>query len=61
MRLIKITFKDGTEREWQHEGRSGGSYSKRLKMEPGWVTVIDEYGTAESFPADTIKAVKTVD
>lgn len=59
MSRIVITFKDGTVKEWRHEARAGGSWTKTVKMTDGWVTVTNEYGSTESFPAETIKEVKT--
>ena len=59
MRLIRITFRDGTVKEWHHEGRSGGSYTKTLSLEPDWATVRDEYMSTESFPRDLIAKIET--
>ena len=54
---IKIIFKDGTEREFKHEGRAGGSYTKTLKIEGAFAIVCDEYGVRNTFPAVDIKEI----
>lgn len=59
MTLIKIEFKDGTVKEFKHEGRAGGSWTKTLKTEPGWVIVRGEYGETWQYPSDTVKSVET--
>lgn len=57
MSNILIKFKDGSEREFLHEGRPGGSYTKRVKHENGWIIITDEYSNRTSFPADEVKEV----
>ena len=59
MRLIKLVFKDGTEKEFRHEGRAGGSWTKTLTLEKDWATVHDEYGNTYYYPSDTIKEIET--
>ena len=54
---ITIKFKDGTERNFKHEGRPGGSYTKRLTYEGAFAVVTDEYGKRFSFPADSIMEI----
>lgn len=44
--------------EFRHEGRAGGSYTKRCKLEEGWCIVIDEWGKQVAFPADIIAKVE---
>ncbi len=57
MSYIEITFTDGTKREWRHQGRAGGSWTKTLELQEGWATVRDEYGNTNTFPRDTIKEI----
>jgi hypothetical protein len=57
MSNITITFNDGTKKEFPHEGRSGGSYSKRLILENGWVIVEDEYGNKTIYPESIVKEI----
>ena len=54
---IKIKFRDGTEREFKHEGRPGGSYTKSLSYEGAFVVVTDEYYKRTAFPAELIAEV----
>ena len=56
---IVIEFKDGTKREFPHEGRVGGSYTKRIRYEGAFVIVEDEWHKTFSFPAIDIKEVRT--
>jgi hypothetical protein len=54
---IKIFFKDGSIREFKHEGRAGGSYSKHIKYEEAFVVIEDEWGTKTAFPALDIREI----
>lgn len=54
---ITIKFKDGTVREFKHEGRPGGSYTKRLTYEGAFAVVTNEWGTKTSFPAGDIAEI----
>lgn len=40
---IKIKFRDGSVREFKHQGRAGGSYTKSLSYEGAFAIVTDEY------------------
>lgn len=57
--MSDITFKmkDGTTREFKHEGRPGGSYTKRLKLENGFAIVEDEYSRRTIIPAADIAEI----
>lgn len=57
MANIKIIFKDGGVREFKHEGRAGGSYTKTLKLEGGFAVVTDEWGKRTAFPSESIQEV----
>ena len=59
MREIQITFADGTVRTWRHEGRAGGSWTKTIEFNNGWVTVRDEQGDTYSFQAFAVREVQT--
>ncbi len=54
MANIVVYFKNGEKREFEHEGRSGGSYTKTLKLTDGCVTVEDEWGNKTSFPSSDV-------
>ncbi len=58
MSSIEIKFRDGTTQQFKHEGRAGGSYTKKLELTEGWATVTDEWGKRIAFPADTIESVQ---
>ena len=58
MSSITIKMKDGSTREFPHEGRAGGSYSKRLRYEPGFAVVTDEWGTQTAIPTADIAEIK---
>ena len=60
MSNITIKFRDKTIREFKHEGRPGGSYTKRLYYKEGFVVVEDEWGTQIGFPSDIIEEIKEV-
>lgn len=54
---IEFTFTDGTQKTFTHEGRAGGSYTKRLTFEGEFAVVTDEYGRRFAYPAARIKDV----
>lgn len=56
---ITILLKDGTKREFKHEGRSGGSYTKTLSYQGTFAVVTDEFGKTFSFPAADIAEIQT--
>ena len=55
---VIITMKDGTKREFRHQGRSGGSYTKRIAYQSAFVVVTDEWDTQTAIPAADISEVK---
>ena len=57
--MIRIEFKDETIKEWRHENRAGGSWTKTLTLENGWATVTNEYGDTETFPREDIRCIET--
>lgn len=57
MSNIIVKLKDGTERKFMHKGRAGGSYTKSLRYEPGFVVVKDEYSKETAFPTELVKEV----
>lgn len=58
MRRIIVKFRDGTERVFRHEGRAGGSYTKKLSYEPGFIVITDEWYNTISFPSDLVESVR---
>lgn len=57
MKNITITMRDGSKKEHKHTGRPGGSYSKSLRYEIGFVVVIDEYGNETAYPSQDVERV----
>ena len=60
MATCTIKFRNGETAQFKHEGRAGGSYTKRVELTEGWVTIIDEWGQRTSYPADTVEAVNEI-
>ena len=60
MASIRIKMKDGSIRDFPHEGRAGGSYTKKLRYEPGFVVIEDEWHRETAIPAaDIAEIIKT--
>ena len=57
MANITVKMKDGTKREFKHEGRAGGSYTKTVKFEAGFVIITDEWDERIAIPAADIAEV----
>lgn len=57
MANIVIKMKDGTERRFMHEGRAGGSWTKRVRYEGAFVIVEDEYQKRTAIPVADVKEV----
>lgn len=55
---ITIRFRDGTSRQYRHKGRPGGSYTKTIRYEPGFVVITDEYDQDTAIPSDLIAEVQ---
>jgi hypothetical protein len=55
---IVFIMKDGTRREFKHEGRPGGSYTKELKFEGAFAVVIDEWYRRIAIPAVDIAEIQ---
>jgi hypothetical protein len=57
MSSIFVKLKDGRVRDFKHEGRPGGSYTKNLKLENGFAIVIDEWGNKTVIPSELIDEI----
>lgn len=57
MSNITVKMKDGTIRKFEHEGRPGGSYTKTLKLEGGFVIITDEWYKRVAIPAIDVAEV----
>ena len=58
MPSIKIYMKDGTIKNFPHEGRPGDSYTKLVYYQGNFVIVKDEYGIDIAYPSQDIKRVE---
>ena len=57
---IRIKMKDGTVKEFPHRGRPGGSYTKSVRYEGGFVIVTDEWYAETAIPSELVaEVVKT--
>lgn len=55
---ITVKMKDGTVRDFPHEGRAGGScYTKSIKYEGAFAIVEDEWGKRTAIPAEDIAEI----
>jgi hypothetical protein len=57
MANITVYMKDGTKKEFIHQGRLGGSYTKTCKTEGGFLIITDEYHNNTMIPSHDIKEV----
>lgn len=57
-RSITILFRDGSKREFKHEGRGGGSYTKSVRYEGGFVIITDEWYSETAFPQELVAEVR---
>lgn len=57
MERCKVRFKDGSWREFPHEVRPGGSYTKTVSYEGGVVVIADEWGRRTAFPLQDVAEV----
>lgn len=60
MDRIIILLKDGTQEDFQHKPRPGGSYSLSIRYEAAFVVVVDEWGQETAIPVvDVARVVST--
>jgi len=57
MQRITVKFKRGTQRDFVHRPRPGGSWTLSLRYEPGFVVIVDEWGKQIAIPAEDILEV----
>ena len=57
MKNITLHFKDNSVQSFKHVGRAGGSYSKSIRYENGFVVIVDEYQNETVFPSDSISKI----
>lgn len=59
MSSITILMRDGSVRDFKHQGRPGGSYTKTIRYEPGFVVITDEWHIQTSIPSELIAEITT--
>lgn len=57
MASITLKMKDGTVKRFPHEGRPGGSYTKRLTFDGAFAIITDEYYKRTCIPAEDIAEI----
>lgn len=57
MASIRIKMKDGTVKNFPHEGRAGGSYTKSIRYDGAFAIVKDEYDCETAIPANDIEEI----
>ena len=55
---IRVEFKDGSHRLFEHRPRSGGSWDLSYILQDNWITIIDEWENKTIFPMDAVKEVR---
>lgn len=58
MASIYVKMKDGTKREFKHEGRAGGSYTKTISYKGVFAVIEDEWGNETAIPSTDIEEIK---
>ena len=58
MQDIRIVMRDGTTRDFPHQGRAGGSYTKTIKYEGSMAIITDEWGKQIVIPVELIAEVQ---
>lgn len=58
MASIYVKMKDGTKREFKHEGRAGGSYTKTISYKGAFAVIEDEWGNETAIPSADIEEIK---
>ena len=58
MSTVRVHMKAGHSFEFKESGRPGGSYSNRVRYEPGFVIIEDEWGAKTAFPAEDIARIE---
>lgn len=58
MASITVHLRDGSIEEFKHSGRTGGSYTKNVRYEGGFVIITDEYYNETAFPESLVSKVE---
>lgn len=58
MASIKVKLKNGEIRDFPHVGRTGGSYTKKIRYEGGFAIIEDEWGKEIAIPSENIEEIE---
>lgn len=58
MANITVKMKDGSVREFPHEGRPGGSFTKTIRYEGAFAIITNEYYGEIAIPSNDIAEIK---
>lgn len=58
MASIEVKMKNGTTKNFPHEGRAGGSYTKRVEYKGAFVVIRDEWDNETAIPVADVQEVK---
>lgn len=58
MSNIVVKMKDGSTKEFKHQGRAGGSYTKTLKIEGACAVIENEYYEKVYIPLDSVEEIR---
>ena len=58
MASIYVKMKNGTKKEFKHEGRAGGSYTKSIRYEGAFAIITDEWGSETAIPVQDLEEIK---
>lgn len=58
---ITVYFRDGSVQTFPHQGRPGGSYTKRVRYEGSFAIIRDEWDNETTIPADRIDHIKILE
>ena len=57
MANVLVRMKDGSKRDFPHQGRTGGGYTKSVSYEGAFVVIEDEWGVRTAIPASDVAEV----
>ena len=57
MANIIVKMKNGEVKNFLHEGRAGGSYTKSIRYKDGFAIITDEWNNETAIPSNDIEAI----
>ena len=55
---IVVYMKDGTKKNFPHQERAGGSYTKKIRYEGNFAIITDEYYNETAIPSQDILEIE---